>query len=150
MNDLAKLETDILVLNPDAPIDALLGLMNRVRAAKDQLRKIERMIEDRGIEFINARGAFRAGDILYTVGRDKRVKCTDPKSLLSTLLEATGGDLDRVADCLASDAWKSGATRQTLEEHGRSGEFDRHFNMEEVPRLKLKVINTKFIESKSH
>ena len=147
--NLALIQKDILELSPDAEPAALLAVLDRVKAAKERLKEIDQLMEARAIEIINARGSFRAGDTLYSVGYDRRTKCIDPKSLLSVLLEATEGDLDRVAGCLASDAWKCGASRQTLEEHGRSGEYDRHFETVEIPKLKLKAIDTKFIKSKA-
>lgn len=62
---------------------------------------------------------------------DKVTKCNSPAETLAGMLDNTGGDLDAVARCLSSGAWKPGACRGVL-----GGEWRRHFTVEERKSLK--------------
>lgn len=61
------------------------------------------------IPIVTAKGEKR----LY-VGIDKKTRNPNPTDTLARLLTATGGDLNAVAECLSSGAWKPGACREVL------------------------------------
>lgn len=120
----------------------------------DRLKQVTRglatLVDDAACRWINANHDITVGDCRYYVGTTTWVKCRDPRQALTAMLETSGGDLDAVAACLASDAWKSGASRQLLGE-----QFDVHFATElredlktGKPRKSLQRVNQRFLPAK--
>jgi hypothetical protein len=52
------------------------------------------------------------GEVRYYVGRKLKTRCRDPKATFDGILEATGGDMDAVKECLSSDPFKQGAVKR--------------------------------------
>lgn len=84
------------------------------------------------IEWIEQNGEVKCGDVRYYVGIEKATRCCDYKNTMIALLNATEGDLDRVVQCLASGAFKPGATGLVLDD----GIFRTLFTTEDVKDLK--------------
>lgn len=106
-----------------------------VQALKARFREWTALIDSGLIDYINEHGAdipieTAKGTKRLYVGNDRRTKCIDTKSALARLLGATGGDLNAVAECLASGAWKPGACRELL-----GDAWGEVFIVEEVPNL---------------
>lgn len=84
----------------------------------DRLKEITKvmgnLLSDAAVKFINEHGDITCGNIRYYVGSTTYTKCKDVKATLETLLKVTGGDFEKMASCLASDAWKAGASRAVL------------------------------------
>ena len=134
--DLTILESNVLSLDANAPVDALLDIRERARAARERLREIERLIEERSIEYIDAHGPLTVGDTLYVVGEDKDQKPRQkPAQTAEALLQILGGDWAAFGECLASGAFKHGAVRQRCTEAGCPERYDALF--ETVIRRKV-------------
>lgn len=87
---------------------------------------IDYMTEKRmDIPIVTAKGEKR----LY-IGTDKKTRNPNPTDTLARLLTATGGDLNAVAECLSSGAWKPGACREVL-----GDEWGSCFTVEEVASI---------------
>jgi hypothetical protein len=74
--------------------------------------------------------------VRYYLGMNKSVKCKNHAGTLGVVLETSGGDLDKVVECLSSGAWKYGAVRVLLEEAGKPDAFDELFTTEEKPEVR--------------
>lgn len=108
---------------------------SRVAALKAEFREWCQALDESMVEYVQSNGDVPIqtadGTKRLYVGVEKRTKCPDPKATLQAMFEASGGDFDAVARCLASGAWKHGACRPVLGE--RWGEC---FTVEEVVDLK--------------
>ena len=109
------------------------ALLSRISVAKDRMRDLDKMVKEAVIEFIDRTGLepTTLDGKRYYVGIVKRTKCNDTRAALEALLNATGGDLDAIAECLSSNALKPGACRKSLD-----GTWDDHFTVTESPDLK--------------
>lgn len=104
-------------------------------------------------KFIKANGDIICGTVRYYVGVDKTVKCKDVKGTLELMLSSAEGDMDRVAACLSSDAWKHGACKEVLGDKVWAEAFETTSKdkLEEGKAPKqpsLKKIDTKFLKPK--
>ncbi len=97
-----------------ATSDQILEASEFVDALGAAYRQIKERYEQAAVAYIKANGEIRSGERRLWVEPNTTVKCTDVKGTLQALLEVTGGDLEAVVGCLASDAWKQGQTRKVL------------------------------------
>lgn len=131
---LAPLRDSIARL-PDMTPEEVLILYEQAAFMAQQLKALRDELKDAMVEYIREHGEINAGNsVRYVVGTEKRTKCRDRKALLHALLEACGGDLDRLGECLASDAFKHGACRKVLED-----QWDAHFSVEVVYNVETKT-----------
>lgn len=96
------------------------------------LAALRRTLKAALVAWVEKNGEVTRGDVRYYVGTEKRTKCIDQKGTLTAVLDATGGDVDRLVDCLAAGAFKSGATSRVLDEDT----YSKLFKTEEVKDLK--------------
>lgn len=131
----------------------VLTAINLHTRLKEITKGLGYLIDNAAVEYINKNGDITCGDIRYYVGTTTYTKCKDVKGTLQTLLDVTGGDLEKIATCLASDAWKAGATRVVLVD-----QFDTCFSTEKRMEMKegkpvavkksLQSVNMKFLPKK--
>jgi hypothetical protein len=105
-------------------------------------------------KYVRYSGDFKVEETLYTVSPDKKIKCRDVKTTLSTLIDKFKGDLDKVAQCLSTSAWKYGEIRTLLEELKDDKTFDALFETTvdweaERKEPKAKKVNLTFIPKKA-
>jgi hypothetical protein len=100
---------------------------------------------------ITVHGDLTMGDVRYYVGPVKTTKCTDTKGALEALMEATGGDWEKVVSCLASQPIKHGAASKLLP----AEVYEKLFVVESKQEIKegkptavekLQKIDTRFIK----
>lgn len=97
------------------------------------------------LERIRDSGPFQIGEFLYQLTKPRKVKCRDATAPMKVLLEVTGGDLDKINECLASDAWKHGAIKSVLEECKAPGEtWDTLFEVSYGDKLEVTKVNLAF------
>lgn len=120
--------------NPLATRDEVLTALNIVARLKELAKELGEQAERAAIEWINVNGEIVDGDMRFYVAPNKTHKCKDTKGVLAALLEESGGDLDAVAECFASGAWKPGETKKRLGD--RANQF---FETVETPDLKTGV-----------
>lgn len=139
MGDLAKQVTDLALnvgrLDGMTPVQAG-DLYARAQVVKANFRAWCQWIDAALIDYMTDHGTdipitTAEGEKRLYVGIDKRTKNTSPKATLERLLDAAGGDLGVVAECLSSGAWKPGACRGVLGE-----KWSECFTVEEVPDIK--------------
>jgi hypothetical protein len=132
MLDLAKIENGILELNPDVPEEKLFEMISAVGAAKTVVKELDRMLDNAMYERLLVCREIIYGDIRYYLGEDKTVKCVDVRATMNAVLDASGGDLDKMSECLSSNAFKPGETRKLLP----SEVFDECFETKVKPTIR--------------
>lgn len=128
---LASVESQVIALGTSAPAEAVAELLNTIQVLKREIRRVDDLFENIFIEWIQANGDLQIGDVRYYVGTPKDTKCINVPATLAALLEATGGDFDRVCGCLSSNAIKHGAAKKVLPED----EFSKLFSVTEKVTL---------------
>ncbi len=134
---------------PDATADQVLLALEAVRVLGELHRDLKAQVEAAAISHIERHGEISDGVRRYYVAPNKSTRCTDVRGTLAAILDAAGGDLDAVQDCLASDAWKPGATRKLL-----GAASDGYFETKVTTSLKtgepspprLQVVDSRFLE----
>ena len=99
-----------------------LAVNDMIVLLKRVAREFSQMAEAAQIDFVNRNGEVTVGDVRYYVGNVNSTKCNDNKAAVQALLTVTGGDADKLAECIASDGLKPGACRTVL-----ADQFDAHF-----------------------
>ena len=128
VSDLADIEAKIICL-PVTP-ENIATFFSAISDAKRILAVLAAMVQDRALEYVKEHGSFKVGDTMYSIGRDKSVKCRDSKAALEHLLDVFEGDSGKIAECLSANAWKPGAVRVFLAEVGKEADFDQLFKTE--------------------
>ena len=103
-------------------------------------REIKQQVEETAIAWIKEHGPLTCGPVVYSVGQDKRVKCTDIVRCMTLLLEACGGDLETLCACLAANPYKYGTCEKVLKDQWRSV-FDEEYQ----EKIVLKRTDTRFL-----
>ena len=105
--------------------DDLLSVLDRLDAFKKQTKLVASMIEEAVLERLKTDPDLKDGltDPMggrYYPGYNSRVKCNNVRGVVEQILEATGGDLDKITDCLGSDPFKQGTVKEVVgeETHG--------------------------------
>jgi hypothetical protein len=143
-------------ITSETSVDDIAEVINAInfvaQAAKEARRLFESAMEQRiretGQEIV-------VGDIRYYLGTEKKTTCKNPSATIRAILEAAGGDEDRLIQCLSANWVKPGTTRKMFEEFGCPDQFDALFDVqirselkEGKPVKKLLSVNTKFVPSK--
>jgi hypothetical protein len=121
---------------------------SKFNAGMARLKELWKQLEQAAMEHIDANGSFTVGDIQYVVGKDKEVKARSSAAVATALLELGGPDA--LEQCLASNAFKPAATKTILEQHGSPEQFNNLFDVTYKPRLRVKLLNTKFLKGTNH
>lgn len=128
LSDLATLKSAILSIPAETTPEQLLELRDRVDAAKQFTKELDKLVNDRLAEYIEAHGAFECGGMLWTFSQDKDV---NPKlksaELAERIMQIVGGDWTRFGDLLASGAFKHGAVGKACDEFGMRDTFNDLF-----------------------
>jgi hypothetical protein len=126
-----------------ATADDVSAAMDELSALKTLLKTLEAGTEAAAAAFVTANGPVRMGKIEWRMTTAKTIKCNDPAATMGTLLELT--DVDTLADCLSSNAFKVAPVRNVL-----GPAFDEHFtttakqDLEGKPLKELTRIDTTF------
>lgn len=137
----------------EATEEELLWALDAMSCCRQRINEWNSRLEQAAVEWINATGrepTIRREDgteVRYYAGARKTTKARDQAAVLTALLEATGGDLGRVAEHLASGAWKPGACGKTLPPERMDELFETKVAQELCegkPRVRLNRIDTRF------
>lgn len=129
--------------------EQMLASLDLVKRLGEVYRAMKEHVESAATKWVQANGPFEDGTTRYYVGTAKKTKCRNLRATVEAIMQATGGDLDALVDCLASDAFKPGETRKTL-----GDDFPKCFDVTEAVDLKsgavkppkLQVVDTKFLK----
>ncbi len=131
----------VLEITPDAPADQIAAVKNMVDRLGEVARDVKHQFEEQCIARIQASGDVPLGDgrRLY-VGVEKVTKSIDNGKTLEALLNATGGDVQAIAQLLSSQPYKHGACRAILGDN-----WDEVFITEEKADLKTGAVKEKLL-----
>lgn len=126
-----KIMRTVLALEGAETSEDVIACRGVYEAFKRRVKEIDAAYKEAELAAVERLGGVDLGDgrRLY-VGTTKRTKCRDVAATLEGLLDATQGDVERIASCLSSNAWKHGACREYL------SDWDEHFHVEEVKDVK--------------
>lgn len=133
-----------------ATADHVAAALDEVAALKSRVKEIESDVETAAAAFVTANGPVRMGNIEWRMSQVKSIKCNDIKNAVGALLDATGGDLDKLTECISSNGIKHGAARTVLGE----AVFASHFtttikqDLEGKPLKELTRIDTTFTKGR--
>jgi RNAse (barnase) inhibitor barstar len=128
-------------------VERIRDIRQAIDLAKQQVRRLEDMWDSAMLEHVQAVGPVVIGDVKYYAGVKKSTKCRDVRQTLAMFLAVS--DIDTLADCLSSNAFKPGAARLAI----APDQWDECFVVEEQAELKegkpvksLQSINTRFLK----
>lgn len=93
----------------EASADEALTLINNAQAFARAAKELKSKADAALIEWIEKNGELNDGQTRWYVGRDKYTKVIDKAQTLKALVEATGGDIESIAQYLTSEPFKHGA-----------------------------------------
>ena len=147
-----EIVTALSQLDPSSSIEDIAATMGMLDAMMQRAKELRAEFEQQCIEWIKANGEIEIGTVRYFIGNPKTHKDNDPGETLEVLLEVSGGDLDGIKCCLSSGAFKHGAVKKFLEEHG-DGRYEQLFTVIERERLEegkvkpqLQKVDSRFIK----
>ena len=118
---ITTLKGEVSSITTEMPVDRVLEIRENFLAIEERLKEEKKNLDAALYEWIKKNGAIEYGTTRFYNGVEKTTKCRDVKACFKALFEASGGDIDAVADILASGAFKHGAAKGILE--GDWGEF---------------------------
>jgi hypothetical protein len=142
-------ERQILTIGENATVEQVQEAITRVDWFMGMAREMKAKLEQALIEYIEANGDITIGTVRYYVGHPKETKCVNVAGAVEALLQATGGDFEKVCECLSGSAVKPGATRKVLPEDVFAGLFEttEKVTLEEgKPKKAVQKIDTKYLK----
>jgi hypothetical protein len=111
------LEHDIALVGlPTTAPEHISSCIGRVKAFVARGRELSAMLDEQVLEHLRNTGRdLEIGDVNYYEGTVKVTKCLNPAAAADALLAKLGGDMDRFAECLSSDAFKHGHCSTVLD-----------------------------------
>lgn len=151
-NELARASDTLRELaSTDTPsIEQLSATIDAMDCLKAATKELSARFNEAMIEHLQEHGEFTIGHRRYYLGVKKTTKCANPKATVQRILEVTGGDLDKVLECLVAQPFKPGATR-TLLDGDTIGLFEERIEQEVregkptgKAKREVKVFDTRF------
>lgn len=139
-------------IDPATPLDEVLAFEDRVSFFKAFIKELDQTLKKRLYEWIEVNGEINLPEMnkCYRNGTITKVKCRNNMATLTTLLDLSGGDMETLVKCLASNAFKQGECKIHLKD-----KWGDHFDTTLVPDVKTgvakretKKIDTTFIPKK--
>jgi len=127
-------ETDLRMLDAQetcANLELAAAVLNHVADIKRKAKDYERRAEEALMAYILRFGGFTLGNTRYYSGVKTVHRCHDNRKAFAAILEACGGDLERVVDTIRSGGIKAGASKALL-----GDKFNQFFSTEKIGELK--------------
>lgn len=102
------------VLDGNASKDDVLTCIDVVARLKELTRELAEKSEEAIVPWLQRNGDIERGEVRYYAAATKTNKVRDNDGMLKAVLSATGGDVEAIAKCLASGAWKVSAVRELI------------------------------------
>lgn len=94
--------------------EQILQAMEFVKRLQQVYWQLKDRMEAAAMHYIEKHGNIEDGDRRVYIAPNKTTKCKSNRETMQAVLEAAGGDVDALVDCLASDAFKPGATKKLV------------------------------------
>ena len=145
---ISEVEQAATLLCADEPETEMQSWLNLSAVLTARVRLIRQQIEEVAVKWVETYGPIVVGDLQYTVGYRKEVKCLDRQRTLDLILESSAGDLAAIVDHLRSDPYKYGSVRAAIGD----ANFNQVFKTESkpklvcgIPQVELIATNTRFL-----
>jgi hypothetical protein len=102
------------VLDGNASADDVLTCIDVVARLKELTRELAEKSEAAIVPWLQQHGEIERGEVRYYAGASKSAKVKDNDAMLKAVLYAAAGDIEQIAKCLASGAWKVSAVRELV------------------------------------
>lgn len=123
---LAPLKEDALrAWADDLTHDEALAILNHAEVFEDEVRAAVRRIKAGVLAYVVENGPLTVGSVRYRAGVETAWKCRDNYAVMRAVFEASGGDEEKVADVMASGAWKQGSIRKLVGDEKHAELFER-------------------------
>jgi hypothetical protein len=129
-------QEQIIAIGPGVAVDDIALALDRISAIKARVKELESDLKERMLDKIREDGPMVIGSVKYWAGVEKTTKCRSVPAAIECALEVSGGDMERLAGVLSSNAVKHGAFRALLDEYGQAHLFEKLF--ETVEQIVLK------------
>ena len=143
-------------IDVDTPPEEVIQLIQLCQYYEQQIKLVRKAAENVGISWVNHNGDIQYEDldgnvIRHYVGTVKttKLKPDSKAAAIMAILDATGGDLDAMAELLAAQPVKHGACKKVLTEEVW-GELFETVEQEDLktgkPKKALITINSRFLK----
>lgn len=124
--------------------------IDAVDLLKQAARELDQRLKRSLMEYLRGHGDLVIGERRYYIGRKKTTKCVDTRLVLQAILEASGGDLDSVMECLSSQPFKPATTKKLIGDN-TAGLFydDVKETVEGKPVLEVKCLDRRFVQNEA-
>ena len=111
---LATLRQALAPLGGDEGHDDVATRLNALECACREVTELRRIWMESFAEWLGLHGDLQMGPVRWHLSIERVWKCRDPGGALDLLLQVIGGDVKGLAEFLAADAIRPGATRAVL------------------------------------
>ena len=150
--NIEDLEKMIYAINEDSDAMDVSKCRSTVAGMVQRVRAVKNLFDEVFTEWLLVNDELVEGDNRYYLGNVTKIKCTDLSKTLEMLLEHTGGDFDRVVECLSSNAYKYGACRKVLHDSFKEC-FEESLEIDiktTKPKKQIKQANSKYLKKGSN
>jgi hypothetical protein len=147
---IAEVEAAAMELQADEEAE-LQSWLNLTSVLMTRTKEIRHRVEQIAIKWIEANGPMISGDLHYSVGYRRAVRCLDKQKAFDLILQASDGDLNALVDHLRADPFKYGSARGLLGEFNYNQVFKTEARPKLVagtPRVELLTTNTRYIPTR--
>ena len=110
----AEIECQVMSVSAMSTLDDLCAALDAAEWLLSRARTIDGLMKQIAIAWIDRNGEFEIGDQYYAVGYSTTVKCLDTSQTGHAVLEAGGGDVDRLLSVLIAQPYKHASVRNLL------------------------------------
>lgn len=111
----SDIEGQVLAIGSKSTREELFAALNAAEWLIARARSIDRIMKQLAIGWIDENGEFDIGPMHYSVGFSISVKCLNVQQTGRAVLEAAGGEIDRLLSVLVAQPFKYSAVRNCIE-----------------------------------
>ncbi len=132
------------ISDAETPDDEVFATLDKLDFILEHAKRLKIAGEASMTERVKSKGTIDAGQYIYVLSRDKKVKIRDKRAVAEAVLEATAGDIDTFAELLASEPFKQGGIKQLVGEAKHAELYETI--IDEYAEKKLKKIDKRFFK----
>ncbi|MBC7819993.1 MAG: hypothetical protein IAG10_24180 [Planctomycetaceae bacterium] len=143
-----EIEREVLDLSSGSTLDSLCAALDAADWLLARARTIDRLARQIAVAWIEKNGEFDVGPNHYCVGYAYNVRCLNIPQTANAVLEAAGGEIDRLFDVLVAQPFKHGSVRTLIGRplHDKLFEARRTASLRNgVPERSLKRVDRRFL-----
>lgn len=115
------------ITNGNASLDQLMLCRNMIDLLMEFAKAADKAWDARMFAYVQINGSVVVGPITYYIARPSSVKDRGVGTTFQIVMDAAEGDVDKIAGCLSTNAWKHGAVKKLLKESGQIEKYDLCF-----------------------